>query len=138
LIWAAPAVLLHPFQNTPFIDDWVYSWSVQRLLEHGDLRVLDYSGNLNFVQILWGTLFCLPLGFSFTALRLSTWVCAAACLWGITPRDAQLLQQQIGVTAAGWEDPEAFISSSEIYLRINTGPHVGRRLRNESSSLQSW
>ena len=82
LIWTVPAVLLHPFQDTPFVDDWIYAWSVQRFLEHGDLRILDYSSNLNLVQILWGALFCLPLGFSFTALRLSTWVSAAACLWG--------------------------------------------------------
>jgi hypothetical protein len=37
---------------------------------------------LNFVQILWGAVFCLPFGFSFTALRLSTWVCGALCLCG--------------------------------------------------------
>jgi len=93
LIWAAPPALLHPFQNTPFVDDWVYAWPVQRLIEHGDLRMLDYSGSLNLVQILWGAIFCLPLGFSFTALRLSTWLCAAACLWG-----TYLLLQELRVS----------------------------------------
>jgi hypothetical protein len=28
-------------------------------------------------------MFCLPFGFSFTALRISTWVCAALSLWGV-------------------------------------------------------
>jgi hypothetical protein len=82
LIWIAPAALLRPFQDVPFVDDWVYAWPVQRILEHGDLRLLDYSGSLNFVQVLWGAIFCLPFGFSFSALRLSTWMCAALCLCG--------------------------------------------------------
>ena len=93
LAWAAPAALLHPFQNTPFVDDWVYAWPVQRLLAHGDLRLLDYSGSLNLVQVLWGALFCLPFGFSFTALRLSTWLCGAVCLWS-----TYLLLQELRVS----------------------------------------
>ena len=28
--------------NTPFIDDWVYAWPVERLLNGGALRLLDY------------------------------------------------------------------------------------------------
>ncbi len=81
--WLAAALLLRPFHNTPFIDDWVYAWSVERLLQAGDLRILDLSTHLNPVQILWGTLFCLPFGFSFTALRLSTWVVGLLGLWGM-------------------------------------------------------
>jgi hypothetical protein len=97
--WLAAALLLRPFQNTPFIDDWVYAWPVERLLEGGDLRVLDYSSSLNAVQVLWGALFCLPFGFSFTALRIATWVMGLLGLWGmylllrdqsITRRDALL------------------------------------------------
>jgi hypothetical protein len=38
--WLAAGLLLRPFQNTPFIDDWVYAWPVERLLKGGDLRVL--------------------------------------------------------------------------------------------------
>jgi 4-amino-4-deoxy-L-arabinose transferase-like glycosyltransferase len=81
--WLAAAQLLQPFQNTPFIDDWGYAWSVERLLQTGDLRILDLSVHPNPVQILWGTLFCLPFGFSFTALRLSTWVVGLLGPWGM-------------------------------------------------------
>ena len=81
--WVAAALLVRPFQNTPFIDDWVYAWPVERLLRGGDLRVLDYSGSLNPVQVIWGTLFCLPFGFSFTALRVSTWMAGLLGLWGL-------------------------------------------------------
>jgi hypothetical protein len=80
---AAAALLLHPFQNTPFIDDWTYGWSVEWLLQHRELKILEWSSNLNVVQVLWGALFCLPVGFSFTALRISTWVLAIGCLWGL-------------------------------------------------------
>jgi hypothetical protein len=83
LVWLSEALLLQPFQNTPFIDDWVYAWSVERLLNGGDLRVLDHSTSLNVIQILWGALFCVPAGFSFTALRVSTWVAGLLGLWGM-------------------------------------------------------
>ena len=69
-------VLLDPFQNLPFLDDWTYAWSVARLVERGELRVLDWSTSANLAQVLWGALFCLPFGFSFAALRVSTAVLA--------------------------------------------------------------
>ena len=82
LISVLPVLILRPFQNTPFIDDWSFAWSVQHLLQHGNLKVLEYS-HMNVAQILWGALFCLPFGFSFSALRLSTWVASVVCLLGV-------------------------------------------------------
>jgi len=79
---AIPALVLRAFPNTPFVDDWTYAWSVENLLRMGKLQVLDWSTNPNFSQILWGGLFCLPFGFSFTALRVSTWVLSILGLWG--------------------------------------------------------
>jgi hypothetical protein len=78
-----PALVLGPFQDTPFIDDWTYAWSVEWLLQHGEVKILEWSSHLNVVQVLWGALFCLPFGFSFTALRISTWVLAVGCLCGL-------------------------------------------------------
>jgi hypothetical protein len=83
LAWLAAGLLVRPFQNTPFIDDWVYAWPVERLLSGGDLRVLDYSGSLNPVQAIWGALFCVPFGFSFAALRVATWLVGMFGLWGM-------------------------------------------------------
>jgi hypothetical protein len=68
------AVLLRPFPNTPFVDDWAYSWSVQHLLETGRFQFPELVLNPIITQVLWGVLFCLPFGFSLTALRISTWV----------------------------------------------------------------
>lgn len=82
LISVVPLVGLRPLQDTPFIDDWTFAWSVEHLLRTGELKILDWSVSLNVAQVLWGTLFCAPFGFSFTALRLSTWVASVLALVG--------------------------------------------------------
>jgi hypothetical protein len=88
-VWLAAGLLLLPFQDAPFIDDWVYGWSVERLLNGGDLRVLDHSTSLNVIQIGWGALFCIPFGFSFSALRVSTWVAGLLGAVGHVPDTAR-------------------------------------------------
>jgi hypothetical protein len=94
--WCAIALLLKPFQPFPFIDDWVYSWSVENLIQNGRLEVLDVSSNVITAQVLWGALFCLPFGFSFAALRVSTWVLAALALAGV-----YRLSREAGATPGG-------------------------------------
>src|SRR5437763_12803262 len=59
LFYSVSALLIHPFGNYPFHDDWTYAWSVEQLLKSGDLRFLDWSIHYPITQILWGTLFCL-------------------------------------------------------------------------------
>jgi Dolichyl-phosphate-mannose-protein mannosyltransferase len=76
LLYSSATILVQPFVNLPFHDDWTYAWSVEHLLKTGELRVLDWSVHYPFTQILWGALFCLPYGFSFSALRVSTMVLA--------------------------------------------------------------
>src|SRR5678815_1131209 len=78
-----PVLLLRPFQNAPHVDDWVYAWSVEWLLKHHELRTLEFSASINVIQTLWGALFCLPFGFSFTALRVSTWALSVLGLGGL-------------------------------------------------------
>ena len=70
--------LVSPLRDVPVNDDWTYAWSVEHLLETGQLAVLDWSANYPILQILWGSLFSLPFGFSFGALRLSTLVLAVS------------------------------------------------------------
>lgn len=83
LVSALVTLLVRPFQNTPFLDDWVYAWSVENLLKGGPLLVPEFTNNINIVQILWGWLVSLPVGFSFVALRISTWLVAIASLCGL-------------------------------------------------------
>jgi hypothetical protein len=68
------AAALRPFRDVPFVDDWGYAWSVQHLLEAREFLFPELLLNPIATHVLWGALFCLPFGFSFTALRVSTWV----------------------------------------------------------------
>ena len=72
LVYFSAAIPLHLFADVPLHDDWTYAWSVEHFLKTGKLAVLDWSIHYPFAQILWGALFCLPFGFSFSALRVST------------------------------------------------------------------
>ena len=77
------AIVLRPFPDAPFIDDWAYSWSVQHLLETGDFLFPEVVLNPIVTQVLWGALFCLPFGFSLAALRVSTWVLGVLAVCGL-------------------------------------------------------
>jgi hypothetical protein len=94
--WGAAALVLGPFQPLPFVDDWVYAWSVENLLANRRLEVLDFSSNVIYAQVLWGALFCLPFGFSFAALRVSTWVLAGIAIVGV-----HRLLREAGATDGG-------------------------------------
>jgi hypothetical protein len=74
LIWVTAVLLVNPIGDFPLNDDWAYGSAVRTLVETGELRLSDWTGANLIAQVVWGALFCLPLGFSFTALRLSTLV----------------------------------------------------------------
>jgi hypothetical protein len=71
-IWILMAVLVNPIGDFPLNDDWAYGWSVKVLVETGDFRLSDWTAVNLLPQVLWGAVFSLPGGFSFTALRFST------------------------------------------------------------------
>jgi hypothetical protein len=62
-------------------DDWVYAVSVFRLIETGELHILDLSVVTLLFQVGWGSLFGLVLGPTFGALRLSTVVATLIGGW---------------------------------------------------------
>src|SRR5438045_5503778 len=71
-LWIAMSALVNPIGDFPLYDDWRYAFGVRAILESGRFE-LPYPGAPNvFLQAYWGALFCLPSGFSFTALRFST------------------------------------------------------------------
>jgi hypothetical protein len=76
------AVLLRPFQPTPFIDDWAYAFPVQHLIDTGTLRIPEYS-NPALVHMLYGAVWSLLFGFSFITLGLSTWTLWIALQLGV-------------------------------------------------------
>lgn len=78
-------------------------------------------------QVIWGALACLPFGFSFTALRVSTWLLALAALLRF-------------VSPVGWAELQRFPyerwlgSSGHIYALKSVSPNVGNATFAESPS----
>ncbi|MGG6266019.1 glycosyltransferase family 39 protein [Leptolyngbya sp. AN03gr2] len=73
-LWISAIAVANPIGNFPLNDDWAYGWTVQQLLETGTYQLSDWTATNLLSQVIWGTLFCLPFGFSFTALRISALV----------------------------------------------------------------
>jgi 4-amino-4-deoxy-L-arabinose transferase-like glycosyltransferase len=75
--WTAVALFIGIRGEFPLFDDWVYALQVEELVKAHRLHSPLSSENLLLPQIAWATLFALPRGFSFEALRLSTLTAAA-------------------------------------------------------------
>ena len=71
-IWIASLLVVNPAGDFPLNDDWSFGLSVRHLLQTGEFRPTGWTSMPLISQTFWGALFCLPGGFSFTALRLST------------------------------------------------------------------
>lgn len=82
LIWLASLLAVHPLGNFPLNDDWSFGQAVKILMEKHDFRPSGWTAMPLITNVLWGGLFCLPSGFSFTALRVSTLVAALAGMLG--------------------------------------------------------
>lgn len=80
-VWLLMAWLVNPVGNFPLNDDWVYSLAVKSVLANGYYHFPSPSSANVGPQVYWGALFCLPFGFSFTALRLSTLVLGLLGVW---------------------------------------------------------
>jgi hypothetical protein len=114
LLYFSAAILLHLFANVPLHDDWTYAWSVEHFLKTGKLQVLDWSIHYPFAQILWGALFCLPFGFSFSALRVSTVVLAwlgALALYGTLQELGRARSESLIATLVLIANPVFFVLS---------------------------
>jgi hypothetical protein len=71
-LWCVAAFFVNPLGNFPLNDDWSYGTAVKRLLEGDGFRPTGWTAMTLVSQVIWGALFCIPWGFSFTALRFST------------------------------------------------------------------
>ena len=72
ILFAVFLFLVSPIHEFPLNDDWSFALQVKNFYETGLLKILDWSATSGVFHILWGWLFVLPFGFSFTILRLST------------------------------------------------------------------
>lgn len=83
-IWIVFVVIVDPVGDFPLNDDWSFGLTVQTLLHEGDFRPNGWASMTQVTNTAWGALFCWPVGFSFTALRVST--LAAALLGAFASR----------------------------------------------------
>ena len=83
LLFAGTVLGFHLLQNFPLDDDFAYGLAVRHLLETGDYRPPQWIAAPTITHILWGALFCLPFGFSFTALHVASFVASVICVVGI-------------------------------------------------------
>lgn len=109
LLLAALAVLLDPLRDIPIDDDWIYRWSVDGMIAHGRLLVHDLASPSVVFHVLWGWLFSLPAGVSYSALRLSTLALAAVPLWLTAENTAR----------RGWLNPGLWLLFSPVFLLLS-------------------
>jgi hypothetical protein len=60
--------------NFPLNDDWSYAQSVWSLVKNGKLEFTCYNCSTNLLQILYGAITSKIFGFSFVALRITSWI----------------------------------------------------------------
>jgi hypothetical protein len=73
ILWVLMAFFVNPWGNFPLDDDWIYGKAVQSIIEEKNFTLSGGNSSANLVvQAFLGALFCLPFGFSFTALRFCT------------------------------------------------------------------
>ena len=70
-VFLASLLVIPVFANVPVGDDWVYTRSVEMLVNDGELKILDLSVVTLLFQVFWGALFSLADP-SFASMRLST------------------------------------------------------------------
>ena len=84
-------LLIPPVRSFPITDDWAYAQSVSQLLG-GTYSPHDYVQPTALGHLMWGALFSLVLGQSFTTLAIANLFMSATCLTTL-----YLLFRQVGL-----------------------------------------
>src|SRR3990167_797060 len=71
VVWLFSVLLMLPFQEQSYSDDFAYAQSVRHFLESGQLKVSERVAPSAITHILWGSLFAKLSGFSFGSLHVS-------------------------------------------------------------------
>jgi 4-amino-4-deoxy-L-arabinose transferase-like glycosyltransferase len=80
-LWCVSLAVVRPLGDFPLNDDWVYGLIVKHFL--GIVHHVSVWGSpTSITNALWGSLFCIPVGFSFNALRLSTLILSLLGVFG--------------------------------------------------------
>ncbi|UCE61603.1 MAG: glycosyltransferase family 39 protein [Phycisphaerales bacterium] len=79
-IWVLAVLLIKPEGDFPLNDDWAYGLPAMLLAQEGTLQYTDWQSMPLLTQVVWGAMFCLAFGSSFTVLRVSTLVAGWASI----------------------------------------------------------
>jgi hypothetical protein len=71
-LWFISLTITNPLGDFPLNDDWSFGLAARHFIDYGDFRPTGWTAMPLITHVLWGSLFCLPTGFSFEALRFST------------------------------------------------------------------
>jgi len=77
--FACVLLLVSPVRSFPITDDWAYSQSVTEILK-GTYSPHDFVQPTALGHLMWGVLFSLMLGQSFTTLAIANLFMSAACI----------------------------------------------------------
>jgi hypothetical protein len=83
LIWLAALIIVRPWGNFPLNDDWSFGRTVKHFVEHHEFAPCSWAAMPLVTNTFWGAIFCLPSGFSFDALRISTLVAALLGMFAV-------------------------------------------------------
>src|SRR5690349_3603088 len=75
--WLLSLLLLHPWDEFPLNDDWIYLQVLEHLYSTHSILYTDWISSTLIAHVVWGLLFCLPFGYSIAAARISMLVCTA-------------------------------------------------------------
>jgi hypothetical protein len=114
--WVAMAAAVDQIAEFPLNDDWIFAGSAKSIAEHGYFWIPGPSVPDLLPQAYWGALFCLPFGFSFTALRLSVLVLGLAGILGF-----YALLRRIGATPPLAFFGAATIGANPIWFNLANG-----------------
>jgi hypothetical protein len=141
-------LLITPVGEFPLNDDWIYTKTVQHLLQTGEYQAHPYLNATLVVQTYWGALFCKLFGFSFTTLRISTLVLSGLNAWGIArcglvlrfPRVLALLCGAVVMTNPLMLGLSYSFMTDIPFLTLSTLSGLGflRALRRFSTPLIGW
>jgi 4-amino-4-deoxy-L-arabinose transferase-like glycosyltransferase len=71
-LWLVLALATGPLGDFPLNDDWVYAATVRTLIAEGRFSFSPYTEASYVAQVVWGSLFCVFTGWSYSALRVSS------------------------------------------------------------------
>src|SRR5690348_9921925 len=80
LLFVAGAALVQPFLEMGVNDDWSYTYTAREFLTTGHITYNGWATAMLGPQVFWAALFIKLFGFSFLAVRSTTFIVALASI----------------------------------------------------------